>query len=127
MTTITVFGVTFDLVSDEAIRVFKAQKAVEQYRKDAFVDYKKAEYPHEVSDLMYEVAYCGIAPYKPIDDFADMIENMYWELKSIEDRAYRKYAEADFLEYASHKNEPDFDWDFYSDWYKDLYGHRPHH
>ena len=31
-----------------------------------------------------------------------------------------------FHEYASHKDEPDFDWDFYSDWHKDIYGCRPH-
>lgn len=30
-----------------------------------------------------------------------------------------------FREYASHMNEPDFDWDYYSDWHKDLYGVRP--
>ena len=30
-----------------------------------------------------------------------------------------------FLEYQSHMGEPDFDWDFYSDWHKDMYGVRP--
>lgn len=125
MMTITVFGVTFELVSEDAIRVFRAQEALEQYKKDAFADYSKAVYPREICDLMDEVAYCGIAPYKPIDDFADMIKAMYWELNAIENRAYREYAEKDFLEYASHKGEPDFDWDYYSDWHKDLYGFRP--
>lgn len=30
-----------------------------------------------------------------------------------------------FLEYESHMDEPDFDWSFYSDWHKDMYGYRP--
>lgn len=30
-----------------------------------------------------------------------------------------------FLEYKSHMGEPDFDWGFYSDWHKDMYGFRP--
>ena len=30
-----------------------------------------------------------------------------------------------FLEYKSHMGEPDFDWSFYSDWHKDMYGFRP--
>lgn len=30
-----------------------------------------------------------------------------------------------FLEYQSHMGEPDFDWSFYSDWHKDMYGFRP--
>ena len=30
-----------------------------------------------------------------------------------------------FLEYQSHMDEDDFDWDFYSDWHKDMYGYRP--
>lgn len=127
MTIITVFGVTFELVSEDAIRVLRAQEALEQYKKDAFVDYKSAKYPHEINDLMEEIAYCGITPHKPIYDFTDMIKNMYWELNEVEDRAYRQYAENDFLEYASHKGEADFDWDFYSDWHKDLYGFRPHY
>ena len=127
MTTITVFGVTFELVSEDAIRVFRAQEALEQYKKDAFVDYKKAKYPHEIDKLMEEVSYRHIAPHKPIDDFADIIKAMYWELVDVEDDAYRQYAEKDFLEYASHMNEPDFDWSFYSDWHKDIYGYRPHY
>ena len=31
----------------------------------------------------------------------------------------------DFLEYQSHMGEPNFDWSFYSDWHKDMYGFRP--
>lgn len=30
-----------------------------------------------------------------------------------------------FMKYKARMNEPDFDWDFYSDWHKDMYGYRP--
>lgn len=35
-------------------------------------------------------------------------------------------SEREFHEYAKHMNEPDFDWNYYSDWHKDIYGFRPH-
>lgn len=75
----------------------------------------------QCSDLMREFDY-GVNPalYRALWD-------AWQEEDSWDSQAYRDYAEADFLEYASHKNEPDFDWDFYSDWHKDLYGFRPHH
>lgn len=34
-------------------------------------------------------------------------------------------SERELHEYAKHMNEPDFDWDYYSDWHKDVYGFRP--
>lgn len=58
-------------------------------------------------------------------DWHKYVYDVYREVSCAEDIAYRKYAEADFLEYASHKDEADFDWDFYSDWHKDVYGFRP--
>ena len=75
----------------------------------------------QCDDLMREFDY-GVNPalYR-------VLRNAWREEDSWDNQAYRDYAEADFREYASHKNEPDFDWDFYSDWHKDLYGFRPHH
>lgn len=75
----------------------------------------------QCDDLMREFDY-GVNPalYR-------VLWNAWQEEDAWSNQAYRDYAEADFLEYASHKNEPDFDWDFYSDWHKDLYGFRPHH
>lgn len=58
-------------------------------------------------------------------DFHDLVYDVYKQVSTAEHIAYRNYAEADFLEYASHKDEPNFDWDFYSDWHKDIYGFRP--
>lgn len=55
----------------------------------------------------------------------DIAYESYCELSAIEDDEY--YAEniEAFIEYESHMDEPDFDWGFYSDWHKDMYGFRP--
>lgn len=57
----------------------------------------------------------------------DEWDSLYWELNAYEDKRYYDYAIADFREYAKHKGEPDFDWNYYSDWHKDIYGFRPHY
>ena len=75
---------------------------------------------HELANLMDAVNYDD-----EYEMYYDLVRNYYWLEHSVSSEAYRQYAEADFLEYASHKNEPDFDWDFYSDWHKDIYGFRP--
>ena len=75
---------------------------------------------HELANLMDAVNYDD-----EYEMYYDLVSNYYWLEHSVSSEAYRQYAEADFLEYASHKNEPDFDWDFYSDWHKDIYGFRP--
>ena len=50
----------------------------------------------------------------------------YQEIGHYYDRKYY-YDNIDaFREYQSHMGEPNFDWDFYSDWHKDMYGFRPH-
>ena len=51
-------------------------------------------------------------------DLFHMIEGWY-------DHKYYEENIGKFREFESHKNEPDFDWDFYSDWHKDLFGYRP--
>lgn len=53
-------------------------------------------------------------------------DKVYWMLQEIEDEEYYEENIEKFREYESHMNEPDFDWDFYSDWHKDMYGYRPH-
>lgn len=55
----------------------------------------------------------------------DLWYSLYMRLNAIEDKKYYDYAIEDFREFESHKGEPDFDWGFYSDWHKDLYGYRP--
>ena len=52
-------------------------------------------------------------------------KDLYWEISAYYDNKYY-YDNIDaFQEYQSHMGEPDFDWDFYSDWHKDMYGYRP--
>ena len=61
-----------------------------------------------------------------VSDNYDDYREQYWLLHAVEDDEYREENMEKFLEYESHMNEPDFDWDFYSDWHKDMYGYRPH-
>lgn len=52
-------------------------------------------------------------------------EDLFWTLSAYYDHKYYLDNIEAFLEYESHMGEPDFDWDFYSDWHKDMYGFRP--
>lgn len=58
-------------------------------------------------------------------DFYDKCWSLYLALEDVESDRYYKTNIDDFLEYESHKGEEDFDWGFYSDWHKDIYGYRP--
>jgi hypothetical protein len=77
---------------------------------------------HEMADLMDDCHYDD-----RFEPYYDLVSHYYWLESSVSSEAYRRYAEADFIEYCTHMDEPDFDWDFYSDWHKDLYGFRPHY
>ena len=66
-----------------------------------------------------EADFYGIAPMdKARKDLLCTIDGWY-------DHKYYEENIDDFRAYARRKNEPDFDWDFYSDWHKDLFGYRP--
>lgn len=54
-------------------------------------------------------------------------ESLYWEISCFYDQEFYNRTIDDFREYCTHKDEPDFDWSFYSDWHKDLFGFRPHY
>lgn len=56
----------------------------------------------------------------------DLEESLFWEIGHYYDHKYYEDNIDAFLEYKSHMGEPNFDWDFYSDWHKDMYGFRPH-
>lgn len=47
-------------------------------------------------------------------------------IESVIDDIYREENMESFRAYEQRMNEPDFDWDFYSDWHKDMFGYRPH-
>jgi hypothetical protein len=60
-----------------------------------------------------------------IRHMSDMRRMLFLALEAFfEDSYYYENINA-FREYQSHMNEPNFDWDFYSDWHKDMYGFRP--
>ena len=50
---------------------------------------------------------------------------IYNTINVIDDKGYYDAEIENFREYKKHMGEPSFDWDFYSDWHKDLYGYRP--
>ena len=50
----------------------------------------------------------------------------YWTINAVDDDEYREENMAEFKAYEAKMGEPDFDWDFYSDWHKDMFGYRPH-
>lgn len=52
-------------------------------------------------------------------------KELYWEISAYWDNQYYYDNIDKFHEYEKHMNEPDFDWDFYSDWHKDIFGFRP--
>ena len=56
----------------------------------------------------------------------DLEESLFWEIGHYYDNQYYEDNIDAFREYKKHMGEPDFDWDFYSDWHKDIYGFRPH-
>lgn len=59
-------------------------------------------------------------------DLTEDEDRVFWLLHEVEDEEYYEENIEKFREYESHMNEPDFDWDFYSDWHKDMFGYRPH-
>lgn len=69
----------------------------------------------------------------PCSDAWDAAYSEYNALNAVLDERYREESQADFdAFYAEHiegksweEIDPD-DWDYYSDWHKDMYGFRPH-
>lgn len=57
----------------------------------------------------------------------DEAYEIYNTLRYIEDEEYREENMEKFKAYEARMNEPDFDWDYYSDWHKDMFGYRPHY
>lgn len=59
-------------------------------------------------------------------DHYDEYSDLYWLIDRVDHDEFFEENIAEFREYESHMGEPDFDWDFYSDWHKDFFGYRPH-
>lgn len=129
MRTFIICGVTFEVESAEAVEALEfvasmeeAKALIEQYRCTAYGEgsalYHKVYeiLSHNLDATYYDPRYKA---------YNKQCNHDYFLLCAIHDEKYREYAEADFLEFAKHKGEEGFDWDFYSDWHKDLYGYRP--
>ena len=61
------------------------------------------------------------------DLWQEVYDGVYSDLTEIEDREYREENMEAFRAYEQKMGEPDFDWSFYSDWHKDMFGYRPHY
>ena len=75
-----------------------------------------------LEDIEYFLVYCSM-PWcgsDKIEKIADLLINYEKELQEQEDdkRKLHNY-------YVTHVNTKKMDWDWYSDWHKDLYGYRP--
>ena len=68
----------------------------------------------ELSKEYYEGDYCG-------KGMSEERIGLFYDI----DNYFSREDERKFHEYCTHMDEPDFDWGFYSDWHKDIYGYRP--
>lgn len=62
----------------------------------------------------------------PTSDMWSTYYEIYCWYTAVDDDEYREANMAEFKAYEARMNEPDFDWDYYSDWHKDMFGYRPH-
>lgn len=131
MTIIINSFVTVDTEDVVLIRVYKAIEAVKKHIADLeSMPYESVPHwdYHELSELM-DATYYDDA-YKP---YAELIQHYYWLEDEVSHEAYQRHVMADFRAYeAKHVKDGVFygtedEYSFYSDWYKDVYRHRPHH
>lgn len=121
---------TTDKILVEVLTVIDHVKAViKAYQELPYEDVLKVTgYDwHELSNLMDAVYYNDA--YKP---YKKLIEHYYWLEDAVSHEAYQNYAMADFKAFEA--KHVDFkrgvfigteeDYGFYSDWSKDIFGHR---
>ena len=117
MKTLTIHGVNFTLTN----RTAEIIELTAPYTRADFL----AKSQSERNDLMTRLNRLLDTLDSFSDEYGDALQNLF-AFECWDRDAYCGESYSDFLEYASHMNEPDFDWDFYSDWHKDMYGFRPH-
>lgn len=78
-----------------------------------------------MSDDALKAIQSRIASKMNAETASDDEAELYWSIEYYWDNKYYEDNIDAFDEYRSHMGEPDFDWDFYSDWHKDMYGFRP--
>lgn len=122
MVVFNVYGVNVIMESNEG-RNYDLFKVIDGLNRLNDLAYDSKEYLDLWNDINAIVdKYCTNRGYNEQDkDF----ESLYWELRSYEDDRYYDYNIDDFKAYEAKMDEPNFDWDFYSDWHKDIYGFRP--
>ena len=62
----------------------------------------------------------------PSNDLWDACYQIFCWYNAVDDDEYREENMEAFKAYEAKMGEPDFDWDYYSDWHKDMFGYRPH-
>ncbi len=78
-------------------------------------------------DVLYKELTAVLDRYDVSSDEWDTAYDTYCLLTNIMDEEYRQENMASFRAYEAKMHEPDFDWGFYSDWHKDMFGYRPHY
>lgn len=126
-------GVTLETSNPVTIEVMKAVKSVEQvcnaYRTMPYDDVLKVTgYDwHVIADLMEKAHFD-----KRYADYSSIIESAYWEEAEVSNSAYCDRYYDEFHEFEAKNVDyergvwigSDEDYSFYSDWSKDMFGHR---
>ena len=79
----------------------------------------------ELDDLYRVLMKEEEADYYGSRKMSEARKRLYYDITWYYDNKYYEDHIEAFKEYESHMGEPDFDWSFYSDWHKDMYGYRP--
>ena len=116
--------------ADRAYTDYEAENALEAELSKYVVAYEdiKAMNDEERRALrkMLDKALDG-AMYEDPNGVWDVAYPTYETLNYIEDEEYRERNMDAFRAYEAKMGEPDFDFGFYSDWHKDMFGYRPHY
>lgn len=85
---------------------------------DMFDEYEMEEYSYIWGEAQRVIA----EHLSKFEDIVEMLKEHYLDLQTAEERD-----EMELFEYGRHLDNGDegYSWDFYSDWFKDVYGIRP--
>lgn len=89
----------------------------------SFEDIKKM--PREERNALRGKVEAILLGMSPADGRWEAAYEVYSDIRCLEDNEYYEANIDAFRAYEAKMGEPDFDWDFYSDWHKDMFGFRP--
>ena len=130
MTKVTMAQVNYEQAMDNYYEAQYEGKTPDMLRREA------KGYPYNVTeddiramtqderDALYN-ALCAILDPQPCGEEWDDAYYVYCTLTNVWDEEYFEENIDAFKAYEARMGEPDFDWGFYSDWHKDMYGFRP--